>query len=160
MNHFTIGYRVISGEIKMIHQHNSYEYIQLGESETLKMDINTTHFVRNLLLGQPSVHRIPIRSGTQTLYINPSTILYVQSQRRRTEIVCIDRAISCNSSISELAAILPEEFYPLHRSYLVNTKYIVGIRRFEAELLSGICIPIPALTYQKAKQDLKEMVQK
>ena len=28
ISHFTIGYRIIGGEIKMVHQHNSYEYMQ------------------------------------------------------------------------------------------------------------------------------------
>ncbi len=158
INHFTIGFRIIGGEIKMILQHNSYEYMRQGESDALKMNVNTMQFVRNLLLGQPAVQRIPIHSGTQTLYINPNTIMYVQSQRNRTELFCIDRAISCNSSIGELSRILPKEFYPLHRSYLVNTQYIVAIRRFEAELLSGICIPIPALTYQQARQDLNRII--
>ena len=116
-------------------------------------------FVRNLLLKQPPRKRIPIQSGKQTIYVNPYTILYVQSQRKNTEIVCIDRVISCNSPIGKLAKELPQEFYPLHRGYLVNTLYIVAIRRFEAELLSGLSLPIPALTYTQVKRDLQEMMQ-
>ena len=159
INYFTITYRIIGGELKMVHQHNSYEYMQQGESETLKLDVNTRRFVRNLLLERPARTRLPIPSGTQTLFVNPDTVLYVQSQRKRTDFVCIDRVISCNTCISEIAKKLPPAFYQLHRSYLVNTEYIVAVRRFEAELLSGICIPIPALTYQQAKQDLKEIIQ-
>ena len=158
INHFTIGYRIIAGEIKMIHQHNSYEYMQPQESKVLKLDVNTTHFVRSLLLERPSGRRLPIRSGTQTIFVNPNTVLYVQSQRRKTEFVCIDRVISCNSSIGEIAKELPELFYPLRRGYLVNTLFIVAIRRFEAELISGICIPIPALNYQQVKQDLQSII--
>lgn len=84
--------------------------------------------------------------------------MYVQSQRRKTEFVCIDRIISCNSPIGEIAKELPELFYPLRRGYLVNTLFIVAIRRFEAELISGICIPIPALNYQQVKQDLQSII--
>ena len=154
INHFTISYRMIGGELKMVHQHNSYEYMQRRESKILKLDVNTTQFVRGLLLERPSGRRLPIRSGTQTIFVNPNTVLYVRSQRRKTEFVCIDRVISCNSSIGEIAKVLPELFYPLRRGYLVNTLFIVAIRRFEVELISGICIPIPALTYQQVKQDL------
>lgn len=159
INHFTIGYRIIAGEIKMIHQHNSYEYMQPRESKVLKLDMNTTQFVRSLLLDRPSGRRMPIRSGTQTIFVNPNTVLYVQSQRRKTEFICIDRVISCNSSIGEIAKELPELFYPLRRGYLVNTLFIVAIRRFEVELISGICIPIPALAYQQVKQDLQGIIQ-
>lgn len=154
INHFTISYRIIGGELKMVHQHNSYEYMQPSESKVLNLDVNTTQFVRSLLLERPSGRRIPIRSGTQTIFVNSNTVLYVQSQRRKTEFVCIDRVISCNSSIGEIAKELPDLFYPIHRGYLVNTLFIVAIRRFEVELISGLCIPIPSLTYMKVKEDL------
>ena len=133
INRFTISYRIIGGELKMVHQHNTYEYMQPSESRILNLDMNTMQFVRSLLLDRPSGRRMPVRSGTQTIFVNPNTVLYVQSQRRKTEFVCIDRVISCNSSIGEIG---------------------MAIRRFEVELISGICIPIPALTYQQVKQDL------
>lgn len=162
VNHFTIGWRIMGGELKMVHQHNSYEYMQHGEQDinhTMKWDINTTQFVRNLLLESPPKKRMAIRSGRQTLYINPYMVLYAQSQQRRTELVCVDKVISCNSTIGELEKELPEVFYPLHRGYLVNTLYIVAIRRFEAELISGISIPIPALTYTAVKRDLQQRIE-
>lgn len=158
INHFTISYRIIGGKLKMVHQHNSYEYMQPRESKILKLDVNSTQFVRSLLLDRSSGRRMPIRSGTQTIFVNTNTVLYVQSQRRKTEFVCIDRVISCNSSIGEIAKELPDLFYPLRRGYLVNTLFIVAIRRFEVELISGICIPIPALTYQQVKQDLQGII--
>lgn len=67
----------------MIHQHNSYEYTQPdieGERSILKMDMNTTQFVRNLLLEQPTGRRMAFPSGNQTVYVNPYTILYAQSR--------------------------------------------------------------------------------
>ncbi len=158
VNHFTLTYRLIDSEIKIVHQHISYEYMQRGERDTLNLDINTMQFVRNLLLERPARTRLALRSGRQTIFINPDTILYVLGQRKRTDLVCVDRVIACNSSMGELAKILPQQFYQLHRSYLVNTRYIVAVRRFEAELISGICVPIPAVTYQQAKQDLQNII--
>lgn len=158
VTHFTLVWRVIGGKLKIVHLHNSYEYMRSGESSVLKLDVNSLQFVRSLLLEYPAGRRMPVRSGTQTVFVNPYSILYVQSQRNRTELVCVDRVISCNSPLHELAKELPEAFYPLRRGYLVNTFYIVAVRRFEAELISGISIPIPALTYQKVKQDLQEII--
>lgn len=74
VNYFTIGWRLIGGELKLVHQHNSYEYTQPdieGERGILKMDMNTTRFVRNLLLEQPAGRRIAFPSGNQTVYVNP-----------------------------------------------------------------------------------------
>lgn len=163
ITHFTMGYRIIGRELKIVHQHNSYEFMQNDKielSNTMQLDSSTIQFVRKLLLDVPSVSRIPIKSGTQTIFVNPNTILYIQSQRKKTDIICLDRVISCNSTISELKEIMPDFFYPLHRCYLVNTLYIVALRRFEAELISGITVPIPKLTYMQAKQDLQEMIGK
>lgn len=162
VNHFTMSWRLVSGELKMIHQHNSYEYTQpeaQGEPGVLKMDMNTTRFVRDLLVERPTGKRLAIQSGKQTVYINPYTVLYVQSQRKRTELVCVDRVISCNRSMGELSKQLPEVFYPLHRSYLVNTLYITSLRRFEVELISGITLPVPAPAYTRVKQDLKLLIE-
>lgn len=158
VTHFTMGYRIIGGEIKLVHQHNSYEYMQPKEKNLLKLDLTSIQFIRSLLSEKPSVKPMAIRSGTQTVFLNPYIVLYVQSQRKNTEIVCIDRVISCNSSIGELAQKLPPVFYHLHRSYLVNTLYIVAIRRFEAELVSGICLPIPAMSYTRVKAELGKII--
>ena len=158
-NYFTFCYRVIKGQIRLTHQHISYEYIQLGESKTLNLDLNTRQFVRSLLLERPSSRRIPVRSRRQTLFVDPYTIIYAQSQRKKTDLICIDRVISCSSPIGTLAKELPKIFYPLHRGYLVNTLYLVAIRRFEAELISGISIPIPAAAYQRVRRDLQKILQ-
>lgn len=157
ITHFTLGYRIINGEVKLVHQHNSYEYMNQGKhgkDNIINWDINTTQFVRNLLLEEMPKKRMAIHSGRQVIFVNPNMILYVQTQQKKTELVCVDKVISCNSTIGELAKELPAAFYPLHRGYLVNTLYIVAIRRFEVELLSGITLPIPAKNYMKIKQDL------
>lgn len=158
INRFSMSYRLVGDHVKIVHQHNSYEYMLPNKNEPLTLDVNTTQFVRNLLINHPSSKRMQIRSGTQTLFVQPNTVLYVQSQGRKTEFVCIDRVISCNSSIGQIAKELPDFFYAIHRGYIVNTLFVVAIRRFEVELISGICLPIPALGYQQVKQDLQNMI--
>ena len=39
INRFTISYRIIGGELKMVHQHNTYEYMQPSESRILNLDM-------------------------------------------------------------------------------------------------------------------------
>lgn len=147
------------GRLQLSHIHNSYEYVPAGETPSLKLDLNTLKFVRSLILKQHSGKRIAVRSGNQTIFVDPYTVLYVQSQNKRTELVCADQVISCNSSLSDLARELPDIFYPLHRGYYVNTLYITAIRRFEAELISGAVLPIPALNYTKIRDDLLDRIQ-
>lgn len=160
---FTMIYRFKNGELKLIHQHNSYEYTQFsntGKTETIEMDMTTLRFVQQLVLDQPLNKRLAIHSGRQTVLVNPYMILYVQSKGKRTELICVDRIVDCNSSISEMKEKVPDFFFSIHRSYLVNTRYITAIRRFEVELISGITLPIPAVSYMQIKKDLNEMLQK
>lgn len=158
---FSMLYAIKNGELKLIHQHNSYEYTQFsdtGRTEALEMNMTTLRFVQELVLEEPLNERLAIRSGRQTVFVNPYMVLYVRSNGKRTELVCVDRIIDCNSSISEMAENVPGFFYPIHRSYLVNTRYITAIRRFEVELISGMTLPIPAVTYMQVKKDLSEMI--
>ena len=53
------------------------------------------------------------RHEIKKLYVQPASILYVQSQRNKTELVCFDKIITCNIPIHKLLEVLPEEFYPL-----------------------------------------------
>ena len=157
---FTLCCVLKSGEIKIVYQHNSYEFLQqMGKStQTLKMNTQTMQFVRELLLTEPLNERIAIKSGNQTVFINPYMILYIQSAGKHTELLCVDRVIQSSSTIGQLAKVLPSFFYPIHRGYLVNTRYIISVRRFEAELISGITLPIPAHNYMKVKHDLEEIL--
>ena len=130
----------------------------LKENKLLTIDSNTMQLVRSLLFEHPPRQRMAIRSSAQTVFVDLHTVLYVQNVGRKTEFICIDRIISCNSPIVEIKKELSSFFYPLHRGYLVNTLYILAIRHFEAVLISGITLPIPALTYQQAKKDLLEII--
>lgn len=156
---FTLGFRSAGDRLQLVHIHNSYEYLSGEKGHSLKLDLNTMQFVRGLLLKQHSGKRMAVRSGNQTIFVDPYTVLYVQSQNKRTELVCADRIISCNCSLSRLAPELPNIFYPLHRGYYVNVLYIVSIRRFEAELVSGAVLPIPAVNYAKIKSELLDRIQ-
>ena len=88
---FTLVYRNAGVRLQLSHIHNSYEYVPAGETPSLKLDLNTLKFVRSLILKQHSGKRIAVRSGNQTIFVDPYTVLYVQSQNKRTELVCADQ---------------------------------------------------------------------
>lgn len=158
----TMTYRIFSGQTKIISHHFSYDYFQANASsrgDAIPMDINTRQFVRSLLIRQPRLNRIAIHSGPQTIYTDPNAVLYVEKgMGRQSQIVCIDQTISCASPLHEIASWLPGNFYPIHRSYLVNVFYITAMYRYEAELISGIKIPVPARNYMRAKKEIEEIM--
>lgn len=154
----TIVYKITKNKLQITHQHNSYEHqyaATANQNAPMEMNNITQQFIRDILIHQKDNQKIAVPSGMQTVFLNSNMILYVQSFGKRTEFVCTDRTVSCNTPISELKETLPDIFYPIHRSYLVNVNHISAIRRFEAEMVTGAIIPIPALMYTQVKRDLQ-----
>ena len=154
---FSILYNIVKNKLSILHQHNSYEYTMPTanmQTKTLEINRETMLFIQELLVNNPLNERISVRSGKQTILINPSIILYIESNGKHSDIICIDRHISCNTPFNELVNSLPDFFYRIHRSYIVNTRFIVTIRRFEVELISKITLPIPEHSYTSVKKDI------
>jgi hypothetical protein len=154
--YFSLTFQIYDNKPKILLQHLFYDYhVQKANdgNAALTIDLNTVDFVRTLLLNIGG-SRIEIRSGSQTVFLDPATVLYVDSRKNKTEFVCVDRNITCNQSISDVQKLLPDYFYPLRRGNLVNLNYVIAIRRFELEMISDIIIPIPEKNYTAIKADI------
>ncbi len=157
---FSVTYVYLNGKPKILLENLHYDFHvqkENGGNEALAIDLNTVDFVRTLLLHIGG-SRIEVKSGAQVVFIDPATILYVDSRRNKSEIVCVDRNVSCNQSIEEVKRLLPDYFYPLRRGNLVNLNYVVSIRRFELEMISGIKIPIPERNYPQVKNEISARI--
>lgn len=156
---FSFVYQLIGKETKMIFEHASYHYFKAGQSNTditeLPMDLHTLQFVRQLLMDQPHQDRLCILSGGQTLYLDINTLIYVKGDRDKSELHCIDKVISCSKRIGEIIKELPDTFYHIHRSYVINLQYLTSVSCYEAELISNIKVPIPPRNYGKIKRELE-----
>ncbi|MGM9938053.1 MAG: LytR/AlgR family response regulator transcription factor [Candidatus Ornithomonoglobus sp.] len=158
---FTCIWQLIGGEMKLVYQHMPHEYLQSNNpvnSKTITLDVNTRQFVQSLMVYSQHKDRIIVKSGCQTLYVDPNSILYAESQRKKTKLVCVDREISCNIQFKEMLTMLPEEFYQIHRCYVINTRYVTAVRRFEVELISDIKIPVPELSYTQVREKLNSIL--
>lgn len=160
---FTLVFQLINDEFKIILQQNSYDNTDNksnSKNKSLEMNQDALKFVQALLLKKSSDLKINVKCGTKSVFIDPYAVLYITSRGKNTEFVCIDRIIQCNNSIKELEAILPDSFYKIHRSYIVNVKYIVSIKRFEVKLIPGTTLPIPEHKYKQIKSDITALVKK
>lgn len=161
---FTLVYKIQKSGFLIIHQHNSCEFknsIKQTDSKTTNtVDNLAFQFIRDVLSDKGNDMRFSLPSGNNTVFLNANMVLYIQSVGKHTEFVCVDRTVSCNTPISELKEQLPDMFYQVHRCYLVNIKHIHEIRRFEVEMISGVKIPIPAISYTQIKEDLIGLINK
>jgi len=56
--------------------------------------------------------------------INLRELLYVESANEQIDFHLLEKTLPSKERISQLAERLPEEFLRIHRSYIVNTKFI------------------------------------
>lgn len=159
LNYYTFIYQLIGKETKIIYEHTSYEYFDENrpiENQSFSMDMYTFQFVKHLLLDNPRQERLCVTTGNRTWFLDMNTLLYVKGDGHGTQLYCIDKTVSCTKSMQELKKDLSDDFYQIHRSYLINTRYPTSLCCYEAELISGIKIPIPAVNYGKVKKELEE----
>lgn len=82
--------------------------------------------VQKLLIEPPS---LIINCGGETLRIYESDILYVESFLHYIVIQTRDKAYKIKENLSAFEQKLSDDFYRVHRSYLVSLKHITGISR-------------------------------
>ena len=63
-----------------------------------------------------------------------------------------DKVIVCNSGISAVKNMLPEEFVFCHRSYIVNMRYVRSIGKTDIMLDSGENIPLSRRLYKEVNE--------
>lgn len=157
---YTFLYQLIGTETKLVLLHANYEFLHpfaLNEDGP-KLEMSAYQFVRDVLIEIPPKKRLAVPCGSTTLFVQPDMIFYVQSRNRKAELHCVDKIIQSDLGISEVNAMLPETFCPIHRCYTVNSRYVMSVRRYEAALITGEILPIPFHNYMQVKADLERRI--
>lgn len=157
---YTFLYQLIGAETKLVLLHANYEFFHpfALNKDGPKLEMSAYQFVRDVLIEIPPKKRLAVPCGSATLFVQPDMIFYVQSRNRKAELHCVDKIIQSDLGISEVNAMLPESFCPIHRCYTVNTRYVMSIRRYEAALITGEVLPIPFHNYMQVKADLERRI--
>lgn len=90
---------------------------------------------------------IEIQSGTVHIRINLSQLLYAEVYDRKTILHMKEENIEYYGQLSALEALVGKDFYRIHRSYLVNMKYVERYDRTSVTTLGGDNIPIARREY-------------
>lgn len=83
------------------------------------------------------------------MHVSPDMIIFFEAVGKKSHVHLHDKVIVCNSGISAVKNMLPEEFVSCHRSYIVNMRYVRSISRTEIMLDSGENIPLSRRLYKK-----------
>ena len=90
---------------------------------------------------------IEIQSGTSHIRVNLSRLIYAEVYDRKTILHMKDENIEYYGQLSALEVLVGKDFYRIHRSYLVNMKYVERYDRTSVTTLSDDKIPIARREY-------------
>lgn len=119
----------------------------------------TFQYVKKLL-RQKRRRLIACGKNDQTHVIWNKEIVYIEAENTDSLIHCLHRDVLSRESISDLEKKVGEGFIKTHRSFIVNSRYITGIRRYHLIIYQGIELPIPEKKYREIKERvLREVTQ-
>ena len=161
----TFAFHYTENKPQLVYQHMSYDYVsdELAHTQFEETPATSTDLITRLLIRQTFSIREPVtpvcvKVGSQTYYIPPVSIIYLQSNRHKTILYCADKVLECSMLITDIFPMLPENFCFVRRGCIVNAMYVTAIRRCEVELILKIRIQIPVPSYTTVKKELNARI--
>jgi two-component system LytT family response regulator len=88
---------------------------------------------------------ILIKSGTQTFHVRLADILYLEASGNHVLVVTKEKKIITLCPLTELQqALPPEQFYRVHKSFIISLKHLEVIKRHQVQV-AGTVIPLGRL---------------
>ena len=107
------------------------------------------------VFGKKEKHVFEYRVGKNQYRIGYDDIIYFQSTGRKVEIVTYDKRIDFYSSMDEIEKQLNKEiFWRIHKSYIINNRYIKEFSATEIELENAIKLPISRTYREEIKKKI------
>lgn len=162
MQRATFQYACIEGVPKAVHIHvsNSWDVVEKDEIFPFRAGRETYRYVQDVLRRQYRVSpKLMIRDVRRRVHIlTADEIMLVEAQAGHSVLHCVDRRIEVCTRMAQHAAALPECFIRVHRSYLVNVHYVIGIKRFALHLCNGLVVPVPEKRYTRVRRMIETQV--
>lgn len=155
----TFIWKIEDGRFQLLHFHVSNPIESQEKSEYfLRSAGNGTFEYVKKLFSQKRRRLIACGKHDQTYVLCNQDILYIEAENTNSVIHCLNRDILSRESISVLEKRLGDDFIKTHRSFIVNSKYITGIKRYQLAVSQGIELPIPEKKYREIKEKVLHAV--
>ncbi len=100
-----------------------------------------------------------VEDGPVEALLRVKDIYYIEAQDKRVRVVLKDTAFSDRRGIDEIeCALAGEDFFRVHRSYLINFRYVARLDKNEILLVSGEQIPLSRLRKKAFKNAFQTYV--
>ena len=90
---------------------------------------------------------IEIQSGTEHIRVGLSKLIYAEVFDRKTILHTKQENIEYYGQLSALEVLVGRDFHRIHRSYLINMKYVERYDRASVTMINGDNIPIARREY-------------
>ena len=98
---------------------------------------------------QPQLsHALTLQSAGTSRTVPLDSIYYIESSNHKVVLRLKDGAFSCYGKIRDLEAELGDQFFRVHKGYLVNLAYVEGYSKTELTLTNGEKLLISKYKYQ------------
>lgn len=146
-------------QLKLLHFHisNPIEFQNKDERFPHSAGKETFEYVKKLL-SQKKRRLIACGKHDQTYVLWNKDIVYIEAENTDSVIHCLNRDILSRESISDLEKKVGEGFIKTHRSFIVNSRYITGIKRYQLAVSQDIELPIPEKKYREIKEKVLRAV--
>lgn len=102
-----------------------------------------------------------VEDGPVEALLRVKDIYYIEAQDKRVRVVLKDTAFSDRRGIDEIErALAGEDFFRVHRSYLINFRYVARLDKNEILLVSGEQIPLSRLRKKAFKNAFQAYVKR
>lgn len=100
-----------------------------------------------------------VEDGPVEALLRVKDIYYIEAQDKRVRVVLKDTVFSDRRGIDEIErALAGEDFFRVHRSYLINFRYVARLDKNEILLVSGEQIPLSRLRKKAFKNAFQTYV--
>ena len=158
----TFVWTIVDGEYKIRHIHVSNP---IGELKIAKGErfVNTVGYMANKYLEENFKKRFfgkqititDVNGAVRFIYL--SEIMYVKAHRNDLVIVTTDGNIEVKMNISEFMELADSKFLKVHRSYAINTDFMMKLERYTVTMKNGEQIPIPVKKYNGVRDVMIKM---
>ena len=158
----TFVWEVKNKAYKIIHIHVSNP---MGELKVAKGErfVNTVGYMANKYLEENFKQRFfgkqititDVNGAVRFIYL--SEIMYVKAHRNDLVIVTTGENIEVKISISQFMELADSKFLKVHRSYAINTDFMMKLERYTVTMKNGEQIPIPVKKYNGVRDVMIKM---
>ena len=91
---------------------------------------------------------LTLQSANTSKTIPLDSIYYIESSNHRVELHLKDGEFACYAKIGDLELELQDQFFRIHKGYLVNLSYVAGYSKTEVTLTNGEKLLLSKYKYQ------------